>query len=196
MTTKADISQSRVPASDRSINWLVGILKITRWTLVVMLVIVAVGAVWGPEASLTLGGDPLDPENQGRTAYFGVFYDDETTRAAFLADSMIALGFGVFGIYAITQILKIMGNIVAGAPFARENGSFLRRIGFAGAAAQLFVYGVWIVAGVVAVTTNTQFTGMTVQLSPAPWIGVLIAFSLATIFRQGTELKEEQDLTV
>ena len=183
-------------AADRKISILRGLLVVTRWTLIIAMMFVLAGIVIGTDASITLGADPQDPDAEGRKAYFGVFFDEDTSLGGFRATSLVAFVSGIFGIFAISQILNILGNVSSGHPFVFENGTYLRRIGFAGAVAQLSIYAIWIGAGVIATLTGISFSGMTVQLSPAPWIGVLIAYSLSTIFRQGAEMKQEQDPTV
>lgn len=183
-------------APDRTVDTLTGVLKVTRWIMAVLLLTLIASAIFGSDAALTLGSDPLDPDAEGRTAYLGVAFDENSTRAGVMAASLEAIIFSIFGIYAITQILNILNNVSAGAPFAFDNGTYLRRIGFAGAAAQLGVYALWIACGIIALTTGVSFTGLSIQITPTPWIGVMIAFALSTIFRQGAAMKQEQDLTV
>lgn len=196
MSSPSTIISEKSRKEGRTVSILSSVLQVTRWTLVIAFIGIGIGVVFGPEATLTLGKDPLDAEAQGRTAYFGVFYDETTSRGGFIAASIVAMIYTAFSFFAITQILKILGNVKSGNPFVFDNGTYLRRVGLSGALAQIAVYGVWIATGVLAMTKGISFTGMTVQLSPAPWIGVLIAYSLSTIFRQGAELKQEQDLTV
>ncbi|MHA7873051.1 MAG: hypothetical protein ACX939_11930, partial [Hyphococcus sp.] len=72
MSTNPDtLAAADCPAPDRTVSSLTGLLRFTRWSLILAAVVISAGIVFGPEATLTLGADPLDPDAEGRTAYFG-----------------------------------------------------------------------------------------------------------------------------
>lgn len=182
-------------SGDRAVNILISFLVGTRWVLAVLIVPVAL-SIFTDALPLHFGADPLDPEADGVTVHLGVMVEENMTRAAVIAEAIKTVIYYGFAFYFIAQLLGILRNVRAGAPFARDNGARLRRIGYAGAAAQLSVYGVWVVFRLIDAFGAANVEGMVIELNPAPWIGVLSAFALATVFREGTQLKEEQDLTV
>ena len=189
-------SNTPTTAQARHIHMLRNFLIVSRWAIGFGVVISILTAMWFPESPFTLGGDPMDPDDPQATAFFGVTFDETTSHAGLIAETIEAAIYGVFLIFALTQVLRILQNVLIGASFASENGLHLRRIAFGGIAAQLGVYAVWITFSIIGATTAISVSGMTLSISFMPWLGILTVFSLATIFRQGTELKEEQDLTV
>ncbi len=179
---------------DRAIKILISLLVWTRWVLALLLIPVFLSVLMPDVLPLHIGGGPDNPD--GATVHIGMMVSDDMSRAAVAAEALNSVIYTVFGLYFISQLLGVLRNVRADNAFARDNGDRLRRIGYAGAAAQLCVYGVWIVFKLADALNMVAVKGMVIELSPAPWIGVLSAFALATVFREGTELKEEQDLTV
>lgn len=181
---------------DRSLAILVKLLVFSKWTMVFLLVIVPLTILGAPFLPLQFGGDPNDPEAAWPTFYVGAVFDEEATQAALYADGAVLMIYFVLGLYVIRQMLGVLENVKNGDSFARDNGLRLRQMGRAGVIAQLSVYGVWILAGLIALAGLAEVEGMTVVISPAPWVAILLAFALAIVFRDGADLKEEQDLTV
>ncbi len=109
------------------------------------------------------------------------------------AVDIIMIGAGMF---IITEMLQVLRNVAARNAFVRENGERLRRMGYAGVIAQLSIYAVWIVSETIDVAGVAEVEGLIIEISPAPWIIILCAFALSTVFNDAAALKEEQDLTV
>lgn len=173
---------------------LIRLLVWTRWVLVLLLVVVPVTALGAPLFPIRIGGD--GPEDDALNIHVGAVFDDGMNQAAVYAQTIVAVIIFVFAIYAIGQMLGVLRNVRAGNSFVRDNGTRLRRIGFAGIAAQLSIYAVWAGAVILEAAGGVRFDGLMIEINFAPWIGVLMAFALAAVFRDGAELKEEQDLTV
>lgn len=186
----------KVRADDKAIGVLMSLLKICQWIFVFLIVTVPLTVIGAPFMPLRFGSDPSDVDAQWPTFYVGAVFNEELTKAALYAEGLVLLIFLALGLFVVRQMLGVLNNVVNGDSFARDNGIRLRRMGYAGAAAQLSVYGVWILTGLVSLAGWADIDGMNVVLSPAPWVVILLAFALATVFRDGAELKEEQDLTV
>ncbi len=182
--------------TDRAINVLISLLVGTRWVLAVFLVPIVLSIFIPDILPLEFGGDPEDPDARTLTVHVGMTVEDYMSRAAVVAESLKTIIQYAFTFYFISQILGVLYNVNSGEPFARDNGVRLRRVGYAGAAAQISIYALWIVFKFIDAFGMATVKGMSVDFNPAPWIGVLSVFALATVFREGTELKEEQDLTV
>ncbi|HBE80845.1 MAG TPA: hypothetical protein DDW65_24125 [Firmicutes bacterium] len=114
----------------------------------------------------------------------------------FLSLGIIMVGLGMAIIY---QLRKILTTLEAGTPFVIENVNRIRKIGlliFGGIVAQ-FIAGLFlgraimenvIVKGTIF-TAKSGFNGDTIFIA-------LVILVIAEIFRQGTLLKEEHDLTI
>lgn len=182
--------------NDRSLKILVKLLVFMQWTMVFLLVTVPLTVLRAPFFPLRFGSDPNDADAAWPTFYVGAVFDEDITQAALVADGAVIIIYLALGLYVIRQMLGVLRNVKNGDSFARDNGLRLRRMGYAGAVAQLSVYGVWLLAAIVALAGWAEVDGMSVVLTPAPWVVILLAFALATVFRDGAALKEEQDLTV
>lgn len=179
--------------ADRSVRLLIGLLIGARWALCFMLVAVPLAAARAPFFPLRIGGGE---DEDAMNVHLGAAFDESMSQAAINAHAVAAVIAVVFGIYATGQMLGVMRNVRRGDSFVRDNGERLRRIGYAGIVAQLSVYAVWIAALVIGAAGLAALEGLRIELNIAPWIGILMAFALATVFRDGADLKEEQDLTV
>lgn len=195
MNETRNISDTERKDRGKSDEILFGILMWTRWVLIVVAVLIVPTALRVPFFPLSIGGDQNDPGSDARV-YFGVVFDEELTQAATFVEASTLMIIVLFGVYTMTQILGILRNVRSGNSFARDNGVRLRKVGFAGAAVQLLIYGIWILASIAEAFTDISIEGISMVITPIPWIGILITFSLATIFREGADLQEEQELTV
>ena len=175
---------------------LTSLLSISRWVLWYVIVTLPLTALNAPFFPITFGGDPANPDAVWPTAYLSPYLEQTGTRAALYLETLIGVVQAGLGLYVIHNFLRILGNVQSGAAFARQNGERLRKIGFAVAGVQLGIYGLWFAALLADSFLGIDFKGLLVALSPAPWIGVFGAFALSTIFLEGAEIKEEQDLTV
>ena len=102
---------------------------------------------------------------------------------------------GVCTAVILWQGRRVLGTILAGNPFQRENGVSLRRAGvccFAISAAALarVVWGLcWYQSIASLLTYNALFV-------PVFLLGGLLCLVVSALFRQAAELKAENDLTI
>lgn len=181
---------------DGAVALLTKVLRYTRVALIFILITVVGTAARLPFFPLRVGGDPADPEARWPTIYFGTAVDPDMTTAAIYTQSAVDIIMIAAGLFVISEMLQVLGNVARRHAFVRENGARLRRMGYAGVVAQLSIYVVWIVSEVVDVAGVAEVEGLMVEISPAPWVIILCAFALSTVFNDAAALKEEQDLTV
>ncbi len=96
--------------------------------------------------------------------------------------------FGVL-LYVVERLLEILKTLRFGSPFVKENAERFRKLGWA----LLIGEGSKILIGVVAEITKAD---VDVGLDGITLIAVVAVFVLSEVFREGSALKEEQDLTV
>lgn len=194
---KTNQKAGQTAARSASVRILTRLLEFTRWVLALVAATVIGRMLRLPFFPLLIGGDPADPDAKWPAIFIGSALSPDITPAALYAQSAIDLIMLAMGFYVITQMLGILRNVAADHAFVRENGERLRRIGWAGVIAQLSVYAVWAGAGLIALSGVAKVDGMEeIAISPAPWIIILCAFALSTVFRDAATLKEEQELTV
>ena len=90
---------------------------------------------------------------------------------------------------------RVLGTILAGNPFQRENGVSLRRAGvccFAISAAAL-VRVVWGLCYYQSIASLLTYNALFV---PIFLLGGLLCLVVSALFRQAAELKAENDLTI
>ncbi len=97
------------------------------------------------------------------------------------------------------QLRKFFDTLVAGSPFVSENARRLRLIGLVIVAVEIF--RVLLVFGQsLYLRAHIATIGISLRNDPRPHLGVLflglVMLVIAEVFRRGTELHEEQQLTV
>jgi Protein of unknown function (DUF2975) len=171
-------------------------LKVARVVLSVMFAIVVVGAVFAIPVSLLVATNVLPakvlngPANNVLAAWTvaipTLVYAVVATRGALLI---------------VRRLQRVFSSFVANQPFARDNAAHLRAI--------------WVTLVVIEITRITAFVlmhGLTAAFFPATkvafpsnlgdpidlvrWFVIFVVLILAEVFRQGTQLREETELTV
>ncbi len=113
-----------------------------------------------------------------------------------ILEGIVVMVFASATLFGLHHLKRILRNVAAGRAFVRENGLRLRKVGYVAAAAMVVLYVLWVGSLVLDMTGVVEFEGNTLAITPLPWIGILGIFVLSTIFLEGAEIKEEQDLTV
>lgn len=180
----------------KAVSVLICLLVFTRYAIVFIFITVVGTALRLPFFPLRIGGDPADADARWPTAYVGAAVDPDMTDAALYTQSATEIVLLVGGLFIITQMLNVLRDVSVGHAFVRENGERLRRMGYAGVVVQLSIYVIWVIAEAVDLSGVAEVEGMIMEISPAPWIVILCAFALSTVFNDAATLKEEQELTV
>jgi len=124
----------------------------------------------------------------------------ETTHWSLQSLSNTVYLFGIMVVLYVVYMLRgVFKTVTAGAPFAPVNSSRLRRIGFvligAGIIVPILEYVVaWAILSRVTITGAEL--SPPVHVDPELVLGGLMLLALATIFRHGAELEQDQSLTV
>ena len=109
--------------------------------------------------------------------------------------TLFLLACGVCTAVILWQARKVLGTILEGNPFQKRNGTSLKRAGACcfGISCAALVRAVWRLvyfgSPVSLVSYNTLFV-------PVFAMGGLLCMVMSALFRQATELKEENDLTI
>ncbi len=111
------------------------------------------------------------------------------------------IGFVAIGVvfFAIHTLREILATVSSGTPFVTENAIRLRHIGFAIIAGGVLKVAVEMIVGLhIARYIKIPGVGIGVRssLGIETFLFGLLVLVLAEIFRFGTELQEEHDLTV
>ena len=107
----------------------------------------------------------------------------------------------VLGIWALYQMFRIFRNLDLGETFHAENTRRIRRIALAVIAFPIVRYiAARIMLGIVNEAQGHQIASVRLSIfSESLLLGGLLAlviFGLAEVFRNGTQLQQEQDLTI
>jgi hypothetical protein len=92
------------------------------------------------------------------------------------------------------QLLAMLRSVAAGEPFTTVNADRLVRIGWALLTIQLLDLLFATVVFEVEVQRGNSVSGWEPSLTG--WLAVLVAFVLARVFREGTRLRSEAELTI
>lgn len=95
--------------------------------------------------------------------------------------------------FFLDALADLLGTVRAGDPFVAANADRLEQMGWA----LLGVQGLQLLAGVF----TAWFVHLGVEAPPwtpsfGGWLGVLLAFVLARVFRRGTEMRDDLAMTV
>lgn len=178
------------------VSTLTTLVVATQWTLWFMFIFAPLTAIGAPFLPLRVGPDPANGDAEGTTFFIGLMFDEGMTRPAVILESIIVMVMAGAALYGLHHFRHILRNVSSGAAFVRANGLRLRKAGYAAVTAQLAIYGLWIVSLILGATFGLDFDGRVIILTPIPWVGILGIFVLSTIFLEGAQIKEEQDLTV
>ena len=113
---------------------------------------------------------------------------------------VLAVYFSIF-LFSLYQLRQIFDTLRKGNPFVEENAGRLRRMGAAALAYTLFdpaarILGTLLILKHYRIDRAQWDTSLslTIEVTPLFLAGVLLI--LSEVFRQGSELRKEQQLTV
>ncbi len=103
----------------------------------------------------------------------------------------VASAFVTFAVmlFVVNRLLEILKTLRFGSPFVKENADRFRSLGYAllmGEGAK-FAFGLLSLIYDADVSINSSFI---------TWLAIVAVFVLSEVFREGAQMKEEQDLTV
>ncbi|HSK95916.1 MAG TPA: DUF2975 domain-containing protein [Euzebyales bacterium] len=173
--------------------------------------VVALGVVqgWGPtvEMPLHFTPDPTAHEISGPIAGMrNARIEDAAGTLRFEAHPAVVLGalaIALMGVVVVLVVLHQLRGLVAtlsaGTPFVLANARRLRVVGLAVIGSELATVGVKLALSLWA-THNLTVQGLTIRWEFRPHIAVLLLGALilliAEVFRVGTRLQQDHDLTI
>ena len=191
-------------------------LDVTWYATIVLAVLVAID-VLGGVVGASAGRLDLEVWFQLDPGTYLVASEAYGVEQAFITDAVGKLVFGstdvslllvYFGLLIvwfgtalaiIYELRQVFRTLVAGEPFIRANAA---RIHFIGLAIILMEIAKVVILTLFSVFVRDNFSveGFTLGIAPRPDLGVilvgLVVLVIAAVFRQGTELREESELTV
>jgi len=160
------------------LRWLLGFLNVF-----VMIGAIAVGCAL--IASMVVGVDWMEPLREGATNPGG---NVELTGRLTLLGAFLACGLTW---WVINRLRRILLSVNQGDAFEFANVKRLQAVGFGLLGIQLTALMLAIVAPQAIGQSASDY-----DLSLGSWLGILVVFILAEVFRQGSAMRDEQLTTV
>src|SRR3989344_9325096 len=159
-----------------------------RWLLGFFNVFVMIGAVAAGVllvASMIIGVDWMDALRDGATDPDGNY---ELTGRLTLLGAFLACGFTW---WIINRLRRILLSVNQGDAFEFANVKRLQAVGFGLLGIQLTALMLYIVAPQAIGQSASDY-----DFDLGSWLGILVVFILAEVFRQGSAMRDEQLTTV
>jgi len=205
-------------------NLLKNILNVVYWILIIGAVAIIFSISWANISGYTDEGEMrvmtkylipvlLDINNVGKLMIDSSLYEVSITKCegmVLIKNAPIGLvvfnmvlmifGYAIF-IYVINLLRKILKNLSDGKQFNNQNGIYIRNIGLiviVGSIVQLVLN----VFSTFYLSSNTTFENLNIisNIDISPSLNTLflgfVILVISQIFKLGTELKSEQDLTI
>jgi hypothetical protein len=100
----------------------------------------------------------------------------------------------------VRRLQAVFASLVANQPFARDNATHLRAIWVTLVVLEIARIAAWVLmhglTAVFAGAANVTFPSVGEPIDLVRWFVIFVVLILAEVFRQGTRLREETDLTV
>lgn len=165
------------------------VASLVRWVLGFVNVFVTIGVVATGLLLLTslvipdfaaglFDGLAQRPDNSGRALFMG---ERVTLLAAFLATASTW--------WILNRLRRIFLSVNRGDAFELANVGRLQAMG-------LGLIGVQVSAMILAFSTPRDVMATDFELDLGAWLGILIVFMLAEVFRQGSSMRDDQQMTV
>lgn len=184
-------------------------LTIAWWLLWVAAAGVALGAIgYGVILALVsngmidpslLEGGPGSAEVGSGSGNFHVTYDEPGggTWPVVVPALLIAAVAVAGSLIIVWRLRKLFDSFSSGEPFQRENATHLRVIWITMLAIEVARYALLGLTAVLLANFEPDVeANFAVALDLSTWGSILILIVLAEVFREGTRLKEEQELTI
>jgi hypothetical protein len=150
-------------------------------------------------AAYSIESEALDVENAIIRQASGKLLFRSTNGSLLVAYLSLVIVWLGAALLIIHQLRSVFRTLVAGQPFVRANATSIRVIGIVVIAMEIARF-LLLVAQSAFLRGSFTFEGLTLTAFPRPNLGVifvgLVILVIAEVFRQGSELREEQELTV
>lgn len=117
-----------------------------------------------------------------------------------VAPALMVAAVGVSGgLIIVNRLKRLFASFRSAEPFQKENATHLRVIWLTMMVIELSRYALHALTGVLVAAfgkpSGTNWT-FDLHLNLMTWAAILVLIVLAEVFREGTRLREEQDLTI
>lgn len=158
-------------------------LHFIRIIIGIGLIAFAIGVVMVPFLSVILSGIQSLP---------GVELDASLDIDVSAGDYIgIAYRFVTFAVmfFVVNRLLSILKSLRFGSPFVKENAEHFQKVGYALLIGEGAKFAFGFLSLIFGGDADIDFT-------PIAWVAIMAVFVLGEVFREGSRMKEEQDLTV
>lgn len=171
-------------------------LQIARVILSVVFAFVAVGAAFGIGVSILVATHSIPAK-----VLNGPGHNLLWTWTVAIPTLVYALVASRGALLIVRRLQRVFASFVANEPFARENAAQLRAIWVTLVVIEITRFTAWVVmhaftADFAAAATVTFPHMLDNPIDLVRWFLIFVVLILAEVFRQGTQLREETDLTV
>ncbi len=177
-------------ADDTVTRWATLILRVAHALAITVLIVMGVMAAMS--AYVHISGEPFQISNMMSVSPSAPWYAE-------LFHWLIAVGMIGAILLVIRQLQGIVATVADRDPFVPSNARRLRVIWMTIAGYELarFGLGALIGAGVAAFGGQTdRIISLGLSINLTAWFAVLVIFIIAEVFREGTRLREDQQLTI
>ena len=163
-----------------ALRWVLGFVNIFVTCAVIATGVMVVAALVSPDLGLRFG----IPEGGGDSAAAELFFSNP--RATFLAAFIATLSTW----WILNRLRRMFLAVNNGDAFERANVGRLQGVGFG-------LIGVQLSAAILTwVVPRGVIDGLSYDIDLGAWLGILIVFMLAEVFRQGSAMRDDQQMTV
>jgi hypothetical protein len=171
-------------------------LKVAQWLLSVAFAFTLVGAIFGITLSILVATKTV-PLKVLAGSQFGTILASWTVAIPYLVYAVIATRAALL---IVRRLQVVFTSLVANQPFVRDNTVHLRAIWVTLVVIEISRICAWVLMHgltvVFATTSVVAFPSVGDPIDLTRWFVIFVVLILAEVFRQGTQLREETELTV
>lgn len=171
-------------------------LKVAQVVLSVMFALTLVGAIFGISVSILVATKTV-PLKVLNGPQFGNILATWTVAIPYLIYAVIATRGALL---IVRRLQGVFSSLVANQPFVRDNTTHLRVIWVTLVVIEISRICAWVLMHGLTVafasTSIVRFPSVGDPIDLTRWFVIFVVLILAEVFRQGTQLREETELTV
>jgi hypothetical protein len=171
-------------------------LKLAQVALSVVFAFTLVGAIFGITVAILVATKTV-PLKVLNGSQFGNILATWTVAIPYLVYAVIATRGALL---IVRRLQGVFSSLVANQPFVRDNTAHLRAIWVTLVVIEISRICAWVLMHgltvVFAATSVVRFPSVGDPVDLTRWFVIFVVLILAEVFRQGTQLREETELTV
>jgi Protein of unknown function (DUF2975) len=171
-------------------------LKFAQLVLAVMFAFTLVGAIFGITVAILVATKTV-PLKVLNGSQLGNILATWTVAIPYLAYAVITTRAALL---IVRRLQGVFASLVANQPFARDNAAHLRAIWVTLVVIEIARISAWVLmhglTAAFAGAAHVTFPSVGEPIDLVRWFVIFVVLILAEVFRQGTQLREETELTV